>query len=446
LNRDTTNEFCLKNSSVFEPSALKAGENISLRGVTQYISIVGKEGPAYRNHSNSPSVRTKSLEFEEKVAKVKHILNTTGFYQCAIFCNQRTKAETLATILEDNGWPTGFIAGDLPQSLRNNIMEKVRKFEIRVLVSTDLTARGVDLDRINLVLCLDVPRDAETYMHRVGRTGRFGSYGVAVSILSTSESGRLYSLLRKAFPTLMGKNKNKSQNNNKINQTDSNVEDGNKERKDGTMLKPLPEVIPTLCYANNISEDDQKRLGELEAHRLNQDCGDDTKDINIPETEASSERLEIELKQGQDEKCFEFEYDGTDNKYRKWLREASACVTFRVGHIHFPSNTAAVGSSFLLGSTANVDENVEVIHTEKETEKETETETGHGINNNANNNSNNWAKPNPTVADSMSYAEQYSAWIFNCSSEIKRGDNYSFDNDLQGPPRPWLIQNSNTIK
>lgn len=70
-------------------------------------------------------------------------------------------------------------------------MSAVRAFRLRVIVSTDVLARGVDLDRVNLVINADLPRQSATYMHRVGRTGRFGSRGVCVSLVGAAELHRL---------------------------------------------------------------------------------------------------------------------------------------------------------------------------------------------------------------------------------------------------------------
>lgn len=70
-------------------------------------------------------------------------------------------------------------------------MEAVRTFKVRVIVSTDVMARGVDFDRVNLVVNVDLPPDAATYVHRVGRTGRFGSRGIAIALVSQAELVKL---------------------------------------------------------------------------------------------------------------------------------------------------------------------------------------------------------------------------------------------------------------
>eukprot|EP00041_Stephanoeca_diplocostata_P022558 m.539865 g.539865 ORF g.539865 m.539865 type:complete len:660 (-) comp22094_c0_seq2:1074-3053(-) len=111
------------------------------------------------------------------------LLERLPFRQCVVFCNLRARAQKLSNVLNAAGYPTGFISGSLPQKERNAVMEQLRSFQIRVLVSTDLTARGIDVGSVNLVINIDIPENAETYLHRIGRTGRFGTRGVAVTIV-----------------------------------------------------------------------------------------------------------------------------------------------------------------------------------------------------------------------------------------------------------------------
>ena len=76
--------------------------------------------------------------------------------------------------LNTKGWPTTFISGSQDQQRRLTAMAKLKKHHCRVLVSTDLTSRGIDAENVNLVVNMDIPYDHETYLHRVGRAGRFG--------------------------------------------------------------------------------------------------------------------------------------------------------------------------------------------------------------------------------------------------------------------------------
>ena len=111
------------------------------------------------------------------------ILETTPFHQCVVFTNSRILGQRVAHLLEQLGFPAQFVCGDLPQEQRLAAIARLRAFELRVLVSSDLTARGIDVERINLVVNLELPPSYDTYLHRVGRTGRFGRYGVAVTLV-----------------------------------------------------------------------------------------------------------------------------------------------------------------------------------------------------------------------------------------------------------------------
>ncbi|MEQ2316540.1 hypothetical protein AMECASPLE_033452 [Ameca splendens] len=84
------------------------------------------------------------------------------------------RAQHLADILSSKGLPAVCISGGLSQDQRLEAMSKLKQYQCRVLISTDLTSRGIDAEKVNLVINLDVPQDWETYMHRIGRAGRFG--------------------------------------------------------------------------------------------------------------------------------------------------------------------------------------------------------------------------------------------------------------------------------
>lgn len=87
------------------------------------------------------------------------------------------------------------VASHLLHTQRMAAMESVRTFKVRIIVSTDVMARGVDFDRVNLVVNIDLPPDSATYVHRVGRTGRFGSRGIAVALVTQQELNKLQQYL-----------------------------------------------------------------------------------------------------------------------------------------------------------------------------------------------------------------------------------------------------------
>ncbi|KAL4226434.1 DEAD (Asp-Glu-Ala-Asp) box polypeptide 20 [Mactra antiquata] len=127
------------------------------------------------------------IVFEEKTKVLFNILSSISFQQCLVFSNLQSRAQTLADLLTKSGWPTSCIAGRLDQTERNNAMAQLKTYKCRVLISTDLTSRGIDADKVNLVVNMDLPKDHETYLHRIGRAGRFGSFGIAISLISEGQ-------------------------------------------------------------------------------------------------------------------------------------------------------------------------------------------------------------------------------------------------------------------
>ncbi|KAJ8370312.1 hypothetical protein SKAU_G00103400 [Synaphobranchus kaupii] len=119
--------------------------------------------------------------FEEKVQQLFELFSKIPFNQALVFSNLHSRAQHLADILTAKGLPAVCISGGLSQDQRLEAMSKLKQYQCRVLISTDLTSRGIDADKVNLVINLDVPKDWETYMHRIGRAGRFGTHGLAVT-------------------------------------------------------------------------------------------------------------------------------------------------------------------------------------------------------------------------------------------------------------------------
>uniref|UniRef100_A0A8C7G3E5 RNA helicase n=1 Tax=Oncorhynchus kisutch TaxID=8019 RepID=A0A8C7G3E5_ONCKI len=139
-----------------------------LIGLKQYYKLV-------RSHAMPHKV------FEEKVLLLLELFSKVPFNQALVFSNLHTRAQHLADILSSKGLPAVCISGSLSQDQRMEAMSKLKQYQCRVLISTDLTSRGIDAEKVNLVINLDVPQDWETYMHRIGRAGRFGTHGLAVT-------------------------------------------------------------------------------------------------------------------------------------------------------------------------------------------------------------------------------------------------------------------------
>lgn len=191
---------------------LLAADNPTLAGVKQYYACSATEESA-----------SFAKLFSWKVSQLIRILQGMSFHQCIVFSNLSTKSSFLSEKLNANGWPTKVMSAALNQSERLKTLEEFRDFKLRILVCSDLVARGLDIERINLVINLDIPYDAETYLHRVGRTGRFGTLGVAINLLGPSELSKL-----KEYAQTY----------------DSNILE-------------LPDVIPTYLYDYKLIEEEQ---------------------------------------------------------------------------------------------------------------------------------------------------------------------------------------------
>ena len=122
------------------------------------------------------------------------IYNTINIAQCIIYINSKNKLnQVYQTLLEDN-FPVGMIHGNLMTNERETIMNQFRSGEIRILLSTDLLSRGIDVQQLSLVINFDLPIQKETYIHRIGRSGRYGRKGVAINFITDRDLQDLHEL------------------------------------------------------------------------------------------------------------------------------------------------------------------------------------------------------------------------------------------------------------
>ncbi|WLF77660.1 translation initiation factor eIF4A [Lodderomyces elongisporus] len=111
--------------------------------------------------------------------------------QAVIFCNTRSKVEFLTNKLREQKFTVSAIHADLPQGERDTIMKEFRSGSSRILISTDLLARGIDVQQVSLVINYDLPANKENYIHRIGRGGRFGRKGVAINFVTDKDVGMM---------------------------------------------------------------------------------------------------------------------------------------------------------------------------------------------------------------------------------------------------------------
>jgi len=143
-------------------------EDVTLEGIKQYCVMLEKE--------------------EWKYDVLCDIYKQLNINQAIIYCNKRQRAEWLAEKLSADGYPLSCIHGEMENDDRRRRMEEFRSGKIRVLISTDLLARGIDVQQVSLVINFELPMNRENYIHRIGRSGRYGRKGVAINLIAPSEA------------------------------------------------------------------------------------------------------------------------------------------------------------------------------------------------------------------------------------------------------------------
>ncbi|AAF24010.1 RNA helicase (nucleomorph) [Guillardia theta] len=123
----------------------------------------------------------------KKIQCIKNILSKVNINQSVFFCNSVNRVELLAKKITDFGYPCYFIHAKMRLDIRNKIFHDFRIGKSKLLVSSDLITRGIDIPNINLVVNFDLPLSSESYLHRIGRTGRFGKHGIAISLITEDE-------------------------------------------------------------------------------------------------------------------------------------------------------------------------------------------------------------------------------------------------------------------
>ena len=139
------------------------------------------------DEQNKPDIQQYRIEVDrnEKAEITARILDAAGYERAIAFCNTKNMTDRLTGLLRMRGITCEAIHGDIQQSVREKTLGRFRRGELRVLVATDVAARGLDIDDVDAVFNYDVPDENEYYVHRIGRTGRAKRHGVAYTLVST---------------------------------------------------------------------------------------------------------------------------------------------------------------------------------------------------------------------------------------------------------------------
>jgi len=142
-------------------------EELTLEGIKQFYVMVGRE--------------------DWKLETLCDIYQTLTITQAVIFCNTRRKVDWLTQQMHGKDFTVSAMHGDMDQKEREVIMREFRSGSSRVLITTDLLARGIDVQQVSLVINYDLPNNRENYIHRIGRGGRFGRKGVSINFVSAED-------------------------------------------------------------------------------------------------------------------------------------------------------------------------------------------------------------------------------------------------------------------
>lgn len=142
-------------------------DELTLEGIKQFFVAVERE--------------------EWKFDTLCDLYDTLTITQAVIFCNTKRKVDWLTEKMRENNFTVSSMHGDMPQKERDAIMEEFRKGASRVLITTDVWARGLDVQQVSLVINYDLPNNRELYIHRIGRSGRFGRKGVAINFVKNDD-------------------------------------------------------------------------------------------------------------------------------------------------------------------------------------------------------------------------------------------------------------------
>ncbi|KAI9144798.1 ATP-dependent RNA helicase FAL1 [Paraphysoderma sedebokerense] len=142
-------------------------DELTLEGIKQFFVAVERE--------------------EWKFDTLCDLYDTLTITQAVIFCNTRRKVDWLTEKMREANFTVSSMHGDMPQKERDAIMNEFRQGSSRVLITTDVWARGIDVQQVSLVINYDLPTNRELYIHRIGRSGRFGRKGVAINFVKSDD-------------------------------------------------------------------------------------------------------------------------------------------------------------------------------------------------------------------------------------------------------------------
>ncbi|WP_066067495.1 DEAD/DEAH box helicase [Neobacillus soli] len=152
----------------------------------EYIQVEKTQGPA--DNVNQVAIHTTD---RAKQGTLIQLVESYRPFLAVIFCRTKRRVSKLYDVLKANGFSCDELHGDLSQAKRERVMKRFRDAEVQLLIATDVAARGLDVEGVTHVFNYDIPQDAESYVHRIGRTGRAGMTGLAITFYSSADEPML---------------------------------------------------------------------------------------------------------------------------------------------------------------------------------------------------------------------------------------------------------------
>jgi ATP-dependent RNA helicase DDX6/DHH1 len=202
--------FSIKNMD--SPYEINLMDELTLRGITQYYAFV---------------------EEKQKVHCLNTLFSKLQINQSIIFCNSTNRVELLAKKITELGYSCFYSHARMLQANRNRVFHDFRNGVCRNLVCSDLLTRGIDIQAVNVVINFDFPKNAETYLHRIGRSGRFGHLGLAINLINWDDRFNLYNI----------------------------------EKELGTEIQPIPATIDKNLYVYDTPENIPRPISNITAPR-----------------------------------------------------------------------------------------------------------------------------------------------------------------------------------
>jgi ATP-dependent RNA helicase DeaD len=166
-------------SATMQPDILKLAKKHQKNA--EHISLKKKD--------EAPKIKQAffKIEHKKRPEAIKRLLNFHNINSALIFCNTKRQVDQLLRSLKDDGYSVEKLHGDLKQNRRDTVMRQFREGETKILIATDIAARGIDVDDIEAIFNYNLPKDSQDYVHRIGRTARAGKKGLAFSFAFSEE-------------------------------------------------------------------------------------------------------------------------------------------------------------------------------------------------------------------------------------------------------------------